>query len=209
MLGLRKILSTLFLLVSFGVLILFANNIYNSDKSKDDDVSKKVVESEPVQKSLSAVTNVVDFSTKLSSQNIETNNNFGKKIVDLMNQINWTVFFEKIRDNKIIFSHSATSSISEIKEFSGPIIATTSSTSSDSSGFVNKFTNLLKDKWDKQQEFDTSSLESAVLGEASVEAASKFIDYQKTNEGAEIILKIENGEEFIIPLPFKFLSNNN
>lgn len=37
---------------------------------------------------------------------------------------------------------------------------------------------------------------------------TKFWEYRKNDKGAEIVLSSKNGQEYIIPLPFKFLSEN-
>lgn len=199
MFGLRKTISTLLLVVAFLVLISLATSIYNFDTGQKQDM----IPSELAQKGGEAVISAVQVSTDIATKDVQTNNGFSDKVLTLLKKIDWKSLVQKLGTS------SDANSVPEIKEVSDLTLAAANNTASDSDSFVGKVKNLVKDEWDKSRESNNGSLESVALESVKAETISKFIDYQKTNEGAEIIFKTEHGEEFKIPLPFKFLSNSN
>ena len=44
------------------------------------------------------------------------------------------------------------------------------------------------------------------LGSADIKEFGSMFNYQKTTEGAELIIRSKNGSEYKLPLPFKFLA---
>lgn len=199
MFGLRKTLSALFLAVFFLVLASLAMTIYNADQEDKDAMAK----SEAVRKSGEAVVSIIDFSSGLAGQSMETNNNFGKKIVEIINYIDWKSLFQKVATS------SETGKTEEIKEISDATIAMAGAGTVGSSEFIDKISGAVKNELVESQGLDPAYLNNISLQNVKTEAVNKFVDYQKTNEGAEIIFKTKHGEKYKIPLPFKFLSNSN
>ena len=82
--------------------------------------------------------------------------------------------------------------------------------SESDSGFWSKLTSSLQDAWNKSGETAAGSAVSTGNENPATQAAagadSGFIAWDKTATGAEIVFRPKSGEEYILPLPFKFLS---
>lgn len=71
-------------------------------------------------------------------------------------------------------------------------------------GFWSGLGDKIKNEWQK----DIPTTESGLTDVDQNVGSSLNIDWQKTENGAEIILKTKNGTEYKLPLPFKFFSQS-
>jgi hypothetical protein len=165
MLGLRKIIGTILLVVIFLVLASLATFIYNSDQEKKE----KVINNELVQEGKSVFQSLFAVSGNLADTNLQKNIGPAKVVVEKVSQ------------------------------------------SAEATGLWVKFKELVREEWNnakeegKQQEETMPTEETDDQNKISVPTS---VDYKKTDQGAEIIFTSKNGEEYKLPLPFKFLNKS-
>lgn len=182
MFGLRKTIGTILLVVAFLVLASLATLIYNSDQEKKEETNN----GEWMERGKDLWQSLFNASGNLADVNLQKNIGPAK------------------------------------------IVAENVSQNSEVAGFWSKFKTLIKEEWenterDREQLKDMAQTEitsQEITPEAEaptkvlpVEASvnedktdqTNFVDYQKTDKGAEIIFTSKSGGEYKLPLPFKFL----
>jgi len=200
MFGLRKTLGSIFLAVFFLALAYTAMVFYNADKSQQE----TIINNDLVQKGKTALIAVADVTEKLGTTPPARNVQLEKNVTDSITKTDWLGFIGRL---------AATSSAVE----------TDSSVSGEaSSSLWTKVTAWAKDEWDNSLSATSSETYSEIpelqlpipvpgqpINVQNAEAVldQKFINYEKTDTGAEIIFRPETGKEYKLPLPFKFLSN--
>lgn len=203
MFGLRKSLSTLLLVVAFFVLISLATAIYNFDTGQKHDMTPN----ELAQTSGKAVVSAVQVGAGLATKDVQTNNGFGEKVVGLFKAIDWKTLIEKLSTSS---SATKTETVKEIPEVGqGQVVENPEDKAS--STFLTKLSGLVKDELKSSDNPTVNSLGDVTVEniqtKLQTEEVNKFIELKKTNEGAELILKAGENNEFKIPLPFKFLTD--
>jgi len=194
MLGIGKTLSWIFLVVVFVVLAGLATTFYNADKIEQD----KIINNDLVKKSQSIINLTTDASAILAENKLEKNFDLGNKLLNIVRGVG-NFFLSVGKGDKLIDSDNIVSEIeAELVERDGEQLINKQSADKFKE-FLTDGTGLLTD--------GQSGLELGKLKELTEGPSFKdFIKYQKNTSGAEIILKTENGPEYKISLPFKFLA---
>jgi len=202
MFGLRKTISTLLLVVSFFVLIMFATSIYKSENAKEENI----VSDELAKKGGAAIVSAIEVSGNFMSKDIEaSNNNFGQKVVDLVKIVDWKTLVQRLSTSSSALKNNAVKEIPEIGQ--GQTVELPENEAS--STFLKKLSSLVKNELENSENANLNSLSEIttddIQNKLRVEEVNKFIELRKNTEGAELILKVGDNNELKIPLPFKFL----
>lgn len=189
MFGLGKTLKSLVLVVAFLVLAALATFFYNADQEQ----KKQLVDNPLVSKGGQTLGALVNVSEKMTEVNVEKNIGMGKKMADLIGRIDWRAILigtstEELGDNSAVNNSSGEGGAPENLEQDSEV------------SFWNKIAGQIKTEWQKDQETGNQQTEinSRDFGEGA-------IAYQKTSQGADIIITSGSGAEYRLPLPFKFL----
>lgn len=185
MLGLRRTIGTILLVVVFLVLASLATLIYNSDQEKKEETNN----GEWMEKGKDLWQSLFNASGNLADVNLQKNIGPAKIVAENVSQNSevasfWSKFKTLVkeewenteRDREQLKNIAQTEIVSE--EIIPAEATTTTSTK-------------------------TSSVEASVNEDETDQ--TNFVDYQKTDKGAEIIFTSKSGGEYKLPLPFKFL----
>lgn len=179
MLGLRKIIGTVLMIVAFLVLASAATLIYNTDQKQKAEIADNAF----LQKSQAAIGTLVGASEGLADANLQKNIGLGTTVIEAVKGINWRGFIEGT--------------------------ATSTGTSTEiNSEVVNEIESDKKENnfWSKLKKTAKKELASDQAEVAVDPFKQSFFDYQKTDVGAEIIFRADSGREYKLPLPFKVLT---
>jgi len=239
MLGLRKILGTIILVIAFLVLAGLASVFYNSDQTQKD----KVVNSSIFQQGSALFQTLLGTSESIANVNLQKNMGLGKTVADTASKVDWISLLQgdatSTTDTKILTANNEDNAdvtgavsyqgnytdMSDIKDVingSGAseiaaIPGDTNNNKASTTSFWANFVSSLKEEWEANQQPDptpsktiskttakTNGQNTKNIKSSSTEI--NLLDYNKTTNGAEIIYKTKNGEQYKLPLPFKFLS---
>lgn len=238
MLGLRKILGTIILVVAFLVLAGLASVFYNSDQAQKD----KVVNSSIFQQGSALFQTLLGTSESIANVNLQKNMGLGKTVADTAGKVDWVSLLQgnasSTTDAKILTAtnednsdvtgavsyqgnYTDTSDIQDVINGNGASEATAipsdnNNTKASSTSFWENFVSSLKEEWAANQQPDTAPAKTIsktatkinnqnTKNIKSTSTEINLLDYNKTANGAEIIYKAKTGEEYKLPLPFKFL----
>lgn len=201
----RHTISNIILIVAFLVLAAIASLLYSSDSGQRE----KIINNTWYQKAQSGIGAILYFSTALADLNLKKNIGFGQNVREKITSIDLE---EELGDRKASDAKDsnadgqATASedvLAVAATGPAPDSETATSESADveaEQSFWQRTKNLFKEEWQRSRE--NAEEENA----ASDNQLSNWFDYQKTEQGAEIIFRIENGQEYKLPLPFGFLN---
>jgi hypothetical protein len=179
-----KTLSWIFLVIFFVVLIGIATTFYEADQSERD----KLTNNELVNKGRSLVEWTTKASGMLASNKFEQNTGPSNKLLEFFRGLGNLVLTTKEDLPSSDNTDQATSSIDIDKVVNIESVNT----------LMDEGASLLTEGADIFNKEKFTDL-GAQLSDAP------FWRYEKTDEGAQIILRNKAGEDYVIPLPFKFL----
>lgn len=154
MLGIRKTLWSILLVVFFMALAALATFYYNTDTKQQEKMSNNDL----VKTAKVTIETLLGASEKVGETNAKKNIGFGKVMTDWINRVEWQRILEG---------------------GDGPLLKNEAST-------IVEQTTITKDTFKNMMNQDLFS-------------------YQKTEAGAEVIVRPKNSKEYKLPLPFKFL----
>jgi len=197
MFGLRKTLGSIVMVVLFLALASLATFFYNTDQEKQ----KEIANSDLAQKGQIALGTLMGASESAVDVNLQKNIGPGKTIIDYIRKIDWKTLAQEKKtgdeNSDLDFNPEADSEVKTDSE----------TDSSDSTpGFWSKFAGLVKKEWSDNQKEENTPTEIEETPPTD-QNEQKLFNYQKTETGAEIIFKAKSGQDYKLPLPFKFLSN--
>ncbi len=191
MFGLRKTLGSILLLVIFLALAALATFFYNADQAQKEEITKN----ELFQKGQETVETLLGASLATSETmadaNLQKNIGIGKTMADMIGKVDWRALLMGPSSDSADKTLAETTTVNA--ESSG------ASTDSVDGGFWSNLGGKLKTEWVANQEPSDGLADSP-------KSEPNFINYQKTDKGAEIIITPKNGGEYKIGLPFKFLN---
>jgi hypothetical protein len=183
--SLRKTLGSIFLAAFFLALAIIAMIFYNADKQQQEEM----VNTDLVQKSKAALITVVDTTGKVVTAQPTRNPVLEDKMTAVVKSINLLDLLNKL----------------------GTSTADVADSSEKVPGFWDRIVTFFKDEWAGSQTVAPETVPTDQIVQPTGAANSlnqSLVDYVKTDTGAEIIFRSKTGEEYKLPLPFKFLSNN-
>ena len=230
MFGLRKTLGSILLLVIFLALASLATFFYNADQKQKEAITSNNL----VQKGGAVLETLIGASETVADANLQKNVGFGKTIADYVANTDWQKILlgqttstssdsttdEEIteEENAIILDNTGENADLRLgdrpdlglAENTIPETNAESSNSEKQPGFWSKFVDLVKEEWAASQESE-AEVEGADKPKESAEAETlaggeNSLNYKKTETGAEVIFQSKSGQEYKLPLPFKFLT---
>jgi len=185
MLGIGKTISWIFLVVFFVALAAIATTFYESDKAEQE----RMRDNELLKKGQAAIDFATNLSSSLSARHTEDElvNNAGQFVDSVKNVFSEAAFL--IEKTTPASSSPSSLSINNNQDIGQETL----------NDWLGDGANLLVEGKANFQSGAPVNLKDRIT-------ESKFWTYRKNGNGAEIILSSKEGREYIIPLPFKFLS---
>jgi len=193
------------MVVLFLALASIAAFFYNTDQKKQEEIAN----SDLAQRSQIALGALVGASESIVDVNLQKNVGPGKTIMDYIRKIDWKSLAQgTTAKEKDVDSLDGGSSYSE-ETGSNSEFSSEDDPEADSNnnvpGFWSKFAGLVKKEWSDNQKEENAQPETEEEPTAN-QSEHNFFDYQKTENGAEIIFKAKSGQDHKLPLPFQFLT---
>lgn len=215
MFGLRKTIGSVILAVVFLALASLATFFYNADQKQKEDLTNNNL----IKASGEALGTIVGVSETVSDVNLQKNIGFGKTIADYASRVDWKGLISGtgaaigITNTKISPETEINQEVTTNQEnnFETDALDTginkltaiiEENTTTEKTGFWSKLSSLAKKEW-----ADSQKPETGEMSEIVVPSEGNYLNYQKTETGAEIIFQSKSGTAYKLPLPFKFLSN--
>lgn len=200
----RHSISNVLLIVAFLVLAAIASLVYSGDAGQKE----KIIDNAWYQKAQSGIGAILYFSTALADMNLKKNIGFGQSLKEKLISSDQEDVLDKGKtidstasggtDSQIAYSETALPETSSIDQSGEDFPEALASSSEPEDGFWDRAKRLFQEEWQQSQENKgKNSDDSQPLG--------NWFDYQKTEQGAEIIFRPLDGEEYKLPLPFGFL----
>lgn len=210
--NIRRSVSSLLLVVAFLVLTALTVLIYNTNSEQKEQLNNNPF----YQKAKSVGEIVLFFSKTLADANLNKNIGFGQEIKDKITVSNIDNLLSGGNNNS---NNSQEGNSSDNLNSQTTILEPTAEETNDLSltvpetvptvepiletnpSFWSRIKQLFQTEWQKSQTDSQISESSGTEAEIS-----NLFFYQKTETGAEIIIRPKTGAEYKLPLPFKFLS---
>lgn len=218
MLGIRKTIGSIIMIVLFLVLAYLAAFSYSPEQNKKDNPATNFF----VEKSRTILGYLVGAAESVVNVNLQKNVGPSKTVIDNASKINWQslaqnasqAFNGESKNDNSDNSGTKTNINSDTGgDFNNVSENSDSSATKKTTSFWSKLVTTVKEDLANTETPNIDSQEtSSELPLVNHSAdnldslESDFINYQKTEEGAEIIFRSKTGEEYKLPLPFKFLS---
>lgn len=212
MFGLRKTIGSIILVVVFLALASLATFFYNADQKQKEELTNNNL----IKTSGKALGTIVGVSETVSDVNLQKNISFGRMIADYASRVDWKGL---ISGTGAAIGVTNTQSNQEVdanqeKNFETDALDTginelttfvEEKTATEKTDFWSKLSALAKKEWADSQA-DSQKVEIGEASESITPIESNYLNYQKTETGAEIIFQSKSGTAYKLPLPFKFLS---
>jgi len=225
MFGFRKILGSIFLAVIFLALACVAAISYSGNQKQQTDITSSPL----FQKGKATAAVLMGASETMADANLQKNVGFGKTMADAVSRVNWQGIIKKLSASsteEVNQDETETVANTVAEDITSPnkdvIInqdnvqvsnneVAAPATQGKSNSAWSDFKNTVKEEWDNSQKSDETQTNTASVKAASPlenSIGKNYFNYEKTKTGAEIIIKSKTGEEYKLPLPFKFLSQS-
>lgn len=229
MFNLRRLLSTVVIVIVFLALASFSAVTFNGSQA-----SEAIQNESPIYQKAKVAWSYLFLAAKsLAEINLNKNIGYGQKIKDeaesQLSQVDFNSLLETATSSEDI-SENTDSSVptdnlevdSEINQEGEAIVMTDdaiTSTSTKKTGFWANLATRIKKEWNSTSTEEVIGQSPSTLinnlATANPSPSDKlaeglglndFLSYEKTLNGAEIIFRLKNNMEYKLPLPFKFLS---
>ncbi len=209
MFGLRKTIGSILMVVVFLALASLAAFFYNTDQKQKEEVANNDL----IKKGKIVLGTLVGVSETAADVNLQKNIGVGKTIADYAGRVDWKGL---IQGTGAVITDSSTqeTNLDDLNSDFGANqeagqkenLAASASENANSTGFWSRFSALIKKEWsDSQNDSTLQETDQTELIADNALGQSSF-DYQKTEIGVEIIFRGKSGQEYKLPLPFKFLT---
>jgi hypothetical protein len=235
MFGLRKTIGSILMVVIFLALASLATFFYNTDQKQKEAITNnaliqkggavlgtlvgasEVVADANLQKNVGFGKTMADYIAKINWQKL-----FQGEKPDYSNDSSTEEV--PIEDNAIVLDNTGENADMSLGD--RPDLASGEASSQEAGAetendnkqdsFWARFVALVKKEWADSQNPEANLNEDTKVEETGTEDEQtatetavneqSFLSYQKTEAGAEIIFKSKSGQDYKLPLPFKFLS---
>ncbi len=214
MFGIRKTIGSIIMIVLFLVLAYLAVFSYSPEQVQKDNPATNFF----VEKSRTILGYLVGAAESVVDVNLQKNVGPSKTVIDNASKINWQSLAQNASqafngENKNNSGTKTNINSNTGGDFNIVSENSDSSATKKTASFWSKLVTTVKEDLANTEtpniDSQEISTELPLINQSADNLGSlesDFINYQKTEEGAEIIFRSKTGEEYKLPLPFKFLS---